>query len=686
MALVLQSKLTALHSKKNRHMKKSVYVLIMLFLTINSAIFAQSNQLLQEASFNEPVLSSGVLEKSKTFLLKTDELKRVVAESPEKLQFSLPKINGGSFEIALEKREVLFSGFNVKTPDGLVDGLDYGVHYGGKLADDPNSLIAFSFFNHCLFGLIATDEGNFNVVFLRDENGNPTQRYVLYNDRDLTIPNTFKCGMEELPNIEKEQHFTEKSGGSSCRMLTQYLECDYRMFQDNGSSVQNTLSWTTSMFNVMSYIYHTEMINLQISEIFVWNVDDPYTDDAGDALGEFGDARQNNFNGDLAHFLTTLPSGNGGLAWLNVICAQYSPGSSYGPYAYSNIDDSFSNLPLWSWTINVVTHETGHNIGSPHTQWCGWEFAPNDHHSIDSCYATEDYNGDECYQGPEISRTGTIMSYCHLNGNVNLNLGFGPLPGNLIRERFNEANCITTYNGPAMPTLNGQTQYCVHDHILLTANSSEGPISWTGPNGFTSSSDSVSILDGLSTNAGIYVASVTVGNCTSSEFVNVQVTPRPSTPNIIVTGNSLKCVPGSSTYTYTWYNSGGTQVGTGQTFTPAASGQYYVVITRNGCSSNQSALYTYTAPSNASIDENGNNTLHIWPNPANEIIHIDYTFNENANNNILVFDMSGRVVIQKNITSTNNVSIDISQLSGGMYVLELQSNGQKTRNKFLVNN
>jgi len=32
------------------------------------------------------------------------------------------------------------------------------------------------------------------------------------------------------------------------------------------------------------------------------------------------------------------------------------------------------------------------------------------------------------------------MSYCHLNGAINLYLGFGPMPGDTIRLRYNQCN------------------------------------------------------------------------------------------------------------------------------------------------------------------------------------------------------------------------------------------------------
>lgn len=667
-------------------MKKSVYILIFFSLIINSAVFSQSNyQILQENNYNEPVLESGVLNKYKTFSLNKDELKKLKTAAPQTLSLSIPNAENGTFEVFMAKKNVLASGFTVKTPSGEVNNLDLGLHYSGKLVGDAQSLVAFSFYNHCMFGMISNQEGNYNIVFLRDENKNPSARYVLYNDADLTIPNTFSCATDELPIMEESTHHTDRAGGSSiCQVLTQYLECDYRMYQDNGSSVQNTVSWTTGMFNVMSALYNNEDINIQISEIFVWNVADSYPFNTSHAaLYAFGDTRQDNFNGDLAHLLSTRPQNNGGVAWLNILCNNYSPQSSYGRFAYSNINNSYANLPLWSWTINVVTHETGHNLGSQHTHWCGWELSPGVYGAIDYCAATQTYQGNQCYNGPVVGQVGTVMSYCHISGSVNLSLGFGPLPGNRIRSVVDAANCIATAPGPETPTVVGTVQYCVGDDILLNASSADGTVAWTGPNGHNSTG-TVSIPNATASNGGLYLATVTGTNCSISEFVQVQVTARPPTPHISITNGVLKCLPGSASYTYTWYDSNDNPVGTGQTFTPLVSGDYYVIITRNGCSSPQSAMFSYTVTSHASIDEADANQIHVWPNPASHTLFVDYPFTLN-NNQLLVLDMSGRIVISKNITNTSTTNIDVSGLSNGMYILEMRAEGRNERSKFLVN-
>ena len=75
-----------------------------------------------------------------------------------------------------------------------------------------------------------------------------------------------------------------------------------------------------------------------------------------------------------------------------------------------------------------------HNLGSPHTQSCTWPGG-----AIDNCYATEG----GCALGPAPTNGGTVMSYCHLTGyGINLANGFGPLPGQKIRNIIRNNPCL----------------------------------------------------------------------------------------------------------------------------------------------------------------------------------------------------------------------------------------------------
>lgn len=670
-------------------MKSSVSALLTLsaFFVLTTCIYAQETySVLEESRYDEPVLGSGVLTSYKTFVLNRDVLKKLKSEAYDEISLRIPSPDGGTFEAKLHKRNIHSEGFSVNTPTGKVDHLDMGVHYGGQLADDPHSFAAFSFFDQSMVGLIATDAGNYNVVFLRDENKNPSNRYVVYNDQALTIENPFHCATDDLPEIPRLTS-DEKSGddgnrASTCKTVTQYYECDRQMYVDNGSNVQNTVNWVAGMFNVVNYLYYREQLSLKISEVYVWTTADNYPSTANGALKAFGDRNKDAFNGNLGHLLSTRNLNNGGLAWLDVLCADYLAEYSYGRFAYSNIKDAYSNLPLWSWTINCVTHETGHNLGSHHTHWCGWELAPGHTGPIDSCYTTEAAGNGQCYTGARKPIKGTIMSYCHLGLGTNLNLGFGPLPGNTIRQRVENAGCIATGSATA-PVVTGKTEYCIGERIELSATADQA-FTWTGPNGFTSTATSIAIPSAGAEHAGIYQAVFNTPDCMLAGMANVQVNSKPPTPQIVPSGNQLKCIPSSTTYTYQWYSAAGNPVGTGEAiFTPSFSGEYYVVIARNGCESGQSGRHNFNLM--ASIGEvDGAAGISLWPNPSVGEIFVNYPVS--GTNTLSVYDLNGRTVLQQ-VTGTGAqlpARVDVNHLSNGMYILEVRSAEHSERLKFLV--
>ncbi|MCI0472779.1 MAG: T9SS type A sorting domain-containing protein, partial [Ignavibacteria bacterium] len=136
-----------------------------------------------------------------------------------------------------------------------------------------------------------------------------------------------------------------------------------------------------------------------------------------------------------AHWISTRTDISGGIAWVGTLCQPFNPGDSSGRYAISVIDNQLIPFPQYSWVVNVVVHEMGHNLGSNHTHSCIWPGGP-----IDSCFNIEGV----CYSGPQIPRVGTVMSYCHLNSSINLAFGFGPLPGDTIRAHVRRAPCLTS--------------------------------------------------------------------------------------------------------------------------------------------------------------------------------------------------------------------------------------------------
>lgn len=84
-------------------------------------------------------------------------------------------------------------------------------------------------------------------------------------------------------------------------------------------------------------------------------------------------------------------------------------------------------MPVYSFSVTVVTHEEGHVMGSRHTHACVWN---GNNTAIDGCGPAEGfpYEG-ACSGAPIPENGGTIMSYCHLSPvGIDFNLGFGHSP------------------------------------------------------------------------------------------------------------------------------------------------------------------------------------------------------------------------------------------------------------------
>lgn len=152
-------------------------------------------------------------------------------------------------------------------------------------------------------------------------------------------------------------------------------------------------------------------VRFRTAYLRLWEDEDPWTQTAMvDQLFQFRDhwnALMSEVPRDLAHFLSGRGLG-GGVAWLPGLCGSYSYALSAnlgGYFPYPLEDHRHEN-----WDIMVVSHEFGHNVGSPHTH----SVSP----PLDGCG-----NGD-C----SAAYGGTIMSYCHLcaGGLSNIALEFHP--------------------------------------------------------------------------------------------------------------------------------------------------------------------------------------------------------------------------------------------------------------------
>ncbi len=352
------------------------------------------------------------------------------------LRLNLPVGNGQTWELLLYRAPVVTKEFRVRgSATGTEIPHDTGLFYWGILNGDLQSLAAISVTRNEVMGFVSRGADNYVIGKLA---GNPDGTHVCYKEADLKMMPDFACGTDDdLHDMGKEPTGTTQKNENNC--VRMYIEIDNDLVVAKGGVTQAT-DYVLGAFSQVSVLYANESINLSVNEIFAWNTTDPYTGTStSNYLTQFRTNLGGNFNGDLAHLVGT--QGSGGIAYLDVLCNK-----SYG-VGYSDINLSYSIVPTYSWTVEVLTHEIGHNLGSNHTHACVWN---GNNTPIDCCGYNAGYGESSCGSGysctiPNPSNGGTIMSYCHLLSGVgiNFNNGFGTQPGNRIRSEVYNAPCLS---------------------------------------------------------------------------------------------------------------------------------------------------------------------------------------------------------------------------------------------------
>ncbi|KGE89482.1 MAG: fibronectin type III domain-containing protein [Phaeodactylibacter xiamenensis] len=373
------------------------------------------------------------VEEAAYFSLHRKNLHQVRRDEPQELKLRLEDHNGQPLLLELYQAEYLSPDFKLRKasdPNRAVP-FDPGLHYRGIVNGETHSLAMLLILPDEILGVIEFRGQQYNLGQVENAAG----VHILYPSEALAEPPLKGCYAEELPGYRPgggEPGGTRSPNPNNC--VKMYVEVD-KDIHDGKGGVTQAANYVSGVFSQVSTLYADESINLVVNEIFVWDITDPYTGPGTlDYLVQFRQHLNGDYNGaDLAHLVGY--EGGGGIAYLDVICS-----STFG-VAYSDIHSSYSTVPTYSWTVNVVTHEIGHNLGSPHTHDCAWN---GDNTPIDNCGPAAGYTPDGCYDNGQTPDEGTIMSYCHLLGSVGVSFteNFGPQPGDLIRSEVYNASCL----------------------------------------------------------------------------------------------------------------------------------------------------------------------------------------------------------------------------------------------------
>jgi hypothetical protein len=343
--------------------------------------------------------------------------------------------NGSVTNVLLYRVEVLARDFHVDTDKQTNVPHTNGVFYRGIVKGDSNSLASFSFFETEMSGIISAAGINNLVVGRLQRTGNLSD-YIIYSDSQLTIPFTYTCGAsDDEPLPDSQLRSPQETLSDKC--VTIYFELDHDTYLDNGSDVGTASNWITAIFNNVQTLYENDGITTALRSIYVWTEEDPYGgNSSSDYLEEFFALRPS-FDGDVGQFITTNGGGLGGVAGgIGSLCSGRN-------ISFSDVFFDYQDVPTFSWTVQVITHELGHVFGSPHTHGCYWN---GNNTSIDGCGTQAGYVEGNCTLGPIPTSGGTIMSYCHLVSGTGINFanGFGTQPRARILSHLSSSLCLSS--------------------------------------------------------------------------------------------------------------------------------------------------------------------------------------------------------------------------------------------------
>lgn len=655
-----------------------------------------------------------------------DKVNQIVSNQYDAIELQIPYQNR-TISVLLYKVDPFVDGFHVDTNKQKNISYQKGVYYRGIINGEMQSVSAFNFFNGEFNGIISNSELGNIVVGKLDKLNNQTD-YIVYSDAKMKVLNDFDCHVKDDGITNKKSENSNRSVTSE-RCVGFYFEVDNNLFVQNGSSTTTTTNWMTSVFNNVQTLYNNDGISVGLKSIYIWSDPDPY-EGVGTTSGAYLNAFSQNtavFDGDVGQLVGIDAGGLGGVAvTINGLCSELN-------YSYSDVNFSYSTVPTYSWTVQVITHEFGHLLGSRHTHACVWN---GNNTSIDGCGTQAGYSEGNCALGPIPSSTekGTIMSYCHLISGVGISLsnGFGPQPTLAITNAVNSGLCLSTDCATSCPNT-------IIDIAVTNVTPSSVSMAWTDVGSATSWQVAVTpfsstnlvwttvttntytatglnpntyyrirvrpFCSGLEPSSRDRVAATTSTNfCaglpftdtggTSSDYTNMESWTRTMTPNnpglkLKVTFTSFNL---ETDYDYLYiYNgpdefypdltsgglTGATNPGVFNSTAADGSLTFKFYSDQGVVAAGWNATITCTGTLGA--DESDFLDYSYYPNPTSGKVSIS---SKDAITEVTVYNVQGQLLYNQkmNELSTN---IDISQFAAGTYFFKLKINDKEANFKIL---
>jgi iduronate 2-sulfatase len=269
----------------------------------------------------------------------------------------------------------------------------------------------------------------------------------------------------------------------------------------------------------------------------------------------------------------------------------------------------------------------------------------------------------------------------------------------------NNCNGLVDENGIMPVIIQGLTAtVCSGSSIVLSANSDNvASFQWYKNGVAIAGATSASLTV---TQAGSYsVKQTTAEGCSAFSAKTTVTMANKPTATITALGNLNICATASvlleansgAGLSYQWKK--GTALISGASgiqYTATSAGTYYVVVTNSSNCNKQSTGVKVTKTCFAGSTINGNKlnsvtektgAIAVYPNPATNLVTVQYVSNSNNKANITVYDITGKAILTRAVNAikgNNNFNFNVGNAAAGIYYVEVNNNNEKQRVQFLV--
>ncbi len=217
--------------------------------------------------------------------------------------------------------------------------------------------------------------------------------------------------------------------------------------------------------------------------------------------------------------------------------------------------------------------------------------------------------------------------------------------------------------------------------LQATSNTVNVEISWTGPNGFTSTATSIIVSV-----AATYIA-YAVGPNGCATMSSLSAVAAPPIPVVVTTGDTTNCQGAEAQLTATSSVVGATFVWTGPyNFTSTLAnpqvdsvGTYFVIATTPAnCTASATAIVVNGCIVDVATLNDGNGDLKVFPVPSSGLITLEIAPAwQSARMQITLVDAAGKEVWNNTLAQpSSRESFDLGQLPVGRYTIRIQTEGK----------